>query len=89
MKKERFYYAIASFMNKDGKMTVTSVYVHSTADDPEFFPLMEAIKRVEEKFHDTAIFSTIIVNGVTEITKEDYYAYQERLEKLEGEEKED
>ena len=89
MKKERYYYAIATFMNKDGNMTVTSVYVHSTEDDPELFPLMEAIKRVEEEFSDTAIFDSIVVNSVIEITKEDYYAYQERLRKLKGEEKED
>ena len=84
---ERYYYAVASFMNKDGKITVTSVDVRSFGYDPEFFPLMGAIKRVEEEFKDTAIFNTIVVKSVVEITKWDYEAFRERLRKLKGEEK--
>lgn len=86
MEKERFYYAVASFINKDGKMIVTSVAVRSYGDT-KFYPLMATIKRVEEVFPDTAIFGTIVVNCTIEISKEDYDAFQERLSKLKEEEK--
>lgn len=89
MKKERYYYAIASFMNKDGNRAVASVDVHSTGDDPKFYPLMETIKRMEEAYADTAIFGTILVSSVMEISKEDYDAFRERQKRLNGEEKED
>lgn len=82
MKKEKFYYAIASFMDKNGGMTVTSVVVHSYDEDTKFYPLMAVIKRVEEAFPDTAIFSTIVVNSTIEIDKKDYDAFKERLSKL-------
>ena len=88
MKKERFYYAVASFMDKDGKITVTSVAVRSSEEDSEFYPLMATIKRVEETFPDTAIFGTIVVNSTMEISKEDYDAFQEHMNKLKEEEKE-
>ncbi len=88
MKKERFYYAVASFMNKSGTMTNTTITACSSEGSSELFPLMEIIKHVEKTFADTAIRKTITIHSMTEISKEDYNAFSERWKKLDEEKKE-
>ena len=88
MKKERFYYAVASFMNKNGTMTNTTITTCATDGNTELFPLMEIIKHVENVFADTAIRKTITIHSMAEISKEDYKASSERWKKLDEEEKE-
>lgn len=52
MIRERYYYAVAAFMRKDGKLTYTSVTssVKGEEEDIKFYPLMNLITDVEEKF---------------------------------------
>lgn len=52
MDTERYYYAIASFMRKDEKISVSSVTcsVRGEKEDVKFYPLMNIITDVEEKF---------------------------------------
>lgn len=45
------YYAVASFMCKDGKISVTSVTcVRGEKENTKFYPLMGIITDVEENF---------------------------------------
>lgn len=88
MKKERFYYAVASFMNKSGTMTTTTITACVSEENTELFPLMEIIKHVEKTFADTAIRKTITIHSMAEISKEDYKAFSERWKKMNEEEKE-
>ncbi len=50
MIRERYYYAVAAFMRKDGKLTYTSVTssVKGEEKDIEFYPIMDLITDVEE-----------------------------------------
>lgn len=84
MRRERYYYAVAAFMRKDGKLTYTSVTssVKGEEKDIEFYPIMDLITDVEEKFEDDMVSGTTIIHGVTEISKEDYEAYNERIAKI-------
>ena len=84
MIRERYYYAVAAFMRKDGKLTYTSVTssVEGEEKDIEFYPIMDLITDVEEKFEDDLVSGTTIIHGVTEISKEDYEAYNERIAKI-------
>lgn len=84
MIRERYYYAVAAFMRKDGKLTYTSVTssVKGEEKDIEFYPIMDLITDVEEKFEDDMVSGTTIIYGVTEISKEDYEAYNERIAKI-------
>lgn len=43
---------------------------------------MDLITDVEEKFEDDMVSGTTIIHGVTEISKEDYEAYNERIAKI-------
>ena len=84
MEVERYYYAVASFMRKDDKISVTSVTrsVKWEEKDIKFYPLMNIITDVEEKFKNDMVSGTVIVKSVIEISKQDYDAYKERIAKL-------
>lgn len=51
MIKERYYYAVADFLRKDGKLAYTSVTssVKGEEEDIKFYPLMNLITDVEER----------------------------------------
>lgn len=84
MEVERYYYAVASFMRKDDKISVSSVTcsVRGEKEDTKFYPLMNIITDVEEKFKDDMVSGTVIVQSVIEISKQDYDAYNERIAKI-------
>lgn len=80
MEVERYYYAVASFMRKDGKISVSSVT--NSIKDIKFYPLMNIITDVEEKFKDDMVSGTVVIQSVIEISKQDYDAYNERIAKV-------
>lgn len=84
MEFERYYYAVASFMRKDDKISVTSVTcsVKGEEKDIKFYPIMNIITSTEEKFKDDMVSGTVIIQSVIEISKQDYDAYKERIAKL-------
>ncbi len=84
MIRERYYYAVAAFMRKDGKLTYTSVTscVKGEEKDIVFYPIMNIITSTEEKFKDDMVSGTVIVQSVIEISKQDYDAYNERIAKM-------
>lgn len=84
MIKERYYYAVATFIRKDDKLTYTSVTssVKGEEKDIKFYPLMDLITDVEEKFKDDMVSGTTIIQSVIEISKEDYDAYNECIAKI-------
>lgn len=84
MEVERYYYAVASFMRKDDKISVTSVTCSfkGKEKDIKFYPLMNIITSTEEKFKDDMVSGTVIIQSVIEISKQDYDAYKERIDKL-------
>ena len=63
MEVERYYYAVASFMRKDDKISVSSVTcsVKGEEKDIKFYPLMNIITSTEEKFKDDMVSGTVIV----------------------------
>lgn len=84
MEVERYYYAVASYMRKNGLICVSSVTssVRGEKENTKFYPLMEIITDVEEKFKDDMVSGTVIVQSVIEISKQDYDAYNERIAKM-------
>lgn len=84
MEVERYYYAVASFMRKDDKISVSSVTcsVKGEEKDIKFYPLMNIITDVEEKFKDDMVSGTVVVQSVIEISKQDYDAFNERIAKI-------
>lgn len=80
MEIERYYYAVASFMRKDDKIGVNSVTC-SVRGGIKFYPLMNIITDVEEKFKDDIVSGTVVIQSVIEISKQDYDAYNERIAK--------
>lgn len=84
MEVERYYYAVASFMRKDGKIGVSSVTnsIRGEKKDIKFYPLMKIITDVEEKFKDDMTSGTVVIQSVIEISKQDYEAYNERIAKV-------
>lgn len=84
MEVERYYYAVASFMRKDDKISVSSVTcsVKGEEKDIKFYPLMNIITDVEEKFKDDMVSGTVTIQSVIEISKQDYDAYNERIAKM-------
>lgn len=80
MDTERYYYAVASFMRKDGKISVSAVTC--SVREEKFYPLMNIITDVEEKFGYNLVRGTVIVQSVIEISKQDYDAYNERIAKM-------
>lgn len=84
MEVERYYYAVASFMRKDDKISVSSVTcsVRGEKEDTKFYPLMNIITSVEEKFGDDMVSGTVVVQSVIEISKQDYDAYDKRIAKM-------
>lgn len=48
----------------------------------KFYPLMNIITDVEEKFGYNLVNGTVIVQSVIEISKQDYDAYNERIAKM-------
>ena len=84
MEVERYYYAVASFMRKDGSISVNSI-TNSISGDEEnikFYPLMGIINKVEERFGDEVVSGTVVVQSVIEISKQDYDAFNERIAKM-------
>lgn len=81
MEVERYYYAVASFMRKDDKISVSSVTcsVKGEEKDIKFYPLMNIITSTEEKFKDDMVSGTVVVQSVIEISKQDYDAYDKRI----------
>lgn len=84
MEVERYYYAVASFMRKDGSISVSSVTcsVRGGKEDTKFYPLMNIITSTEEKFKDDMVSGTVIIQSVIEISKQDYDAFNERIAKI-------
>lgn len=84
MEVERYYYAVASFMRKDDKISVSAVTcsVKGEEKDIKFYPLMNIITSTEEKFKDDMVSGTVIIQSVIEISKQDYDAYNVRIAKL-------
>ena len=84
MEVERYYYAVASFMRKDGKISVSSVTcsVRGEKENTKFYPLMNIITSTEEKFKDDMVSGTVVIQSVIEISKQDYDAYNVRIAKL-------
>lgn len=84
MEVERYYYAVASFMRKDDKISVSSVTcsVKGEEKDIKFYPLMNIITDVEEKFKNDIVSGTVVIQSVIEISKQDYDAYNERIAKM-------
>ena len=84
MEVERYYYAVASFMRKDDKISVSSVTcsVRGGKDNTKFYPLMNIITDVEEKFKEVMVSGTTIIQSVIEISKQDYDAYNVRIAKM-------
>lgn len=84
MEIERYYYAVASFMRKDDKISVNSVTccVRGEKKDIKFYPLMEILTDVQEKFKDDMVSGTVVIQSVIEISKQDYDAYNVRIAKM-------
>ena len=84
MEVERCYYAVASFMRKDDKISVSSVTcsVRGEKKDIKFYPLMEIITDVEKDFKDDIVSGTVVIQSVIEISKQDYDAYNVRIAKM-------
>lgn len=84
MMKERYYYTVAAFLRKDGKMTYTSVTssVKGEEENIMFYPLMNIITGVEERFKDDMVCGTVLVQSVMEISKQDYDAFNEHIAKM-------
>lgn len=84
MEVERYYYAVASFMCKNGSVSVNSVTcsVRGEKKDIKFYPLKNVITDVEEKFKDDIVSGTVVILSVIEISKQDYDAYNERIAKM-------
>lgn len=80
MEVERYCYAVASFMCKNGSISVNSVTCSVRGE--KFYPLMNIITDVEEKFGYNLVSGTVIVQSVIEISKQDYDAYNERIAKM-------
>lgn len=83
MEVERYYYAVASFMRKDGSIIVNLVTNSVSVDEEniKFYPLMGIINKVEERFGDEVVSGTVVVQTVIEISKQDYDAFNERIAK--------
>lgn len=71
-------------MRKDGFVRNLSVTcsVRGEKKDIKFYPLMNIITDVEEKFKDDIVSGTVIVQSVIEISKQDYDAFNERIAKM-------
>lgn len=84
MEVERYYYAVASFVRRDAKISVRSVtcIVKGEENDTKFYPLMNILTDVEEKFKDDIVSGTAVIQSVIEISKQDYDAYTERISKM-------
>ena len=71
-------------MRKDDKISVSAVTcsVKGEEKDIKFYPLMNIIREVEEKFKNDMVSGTVIIQSVIEISKQDYDAYNERIAKI-------
>ena len=71
-------------MRKDDKISVSSVTcsVRGEKENTKFYPLMNIITSVEEKFGDDMVSGTVVVKNVIEISKQDYNAYNEHMAKM-------
>lgn len=74
--KKRYFYVVASFMRKDMANTWRKVDFTITKDDGSaLFPLMEAIKVINEGYSEIAEPAIIQFDSCIEINKEDYEAF--------------
>lgn len=80
--KKRYFYVVASFMRKDIANTWRKVDFTIMKDDGSaLFPLMEAIKAINEGYSEIADPATIQFDSCIEISKEDFEAFN-RLNNL-------
>lgn len=75
-KKYKYFYFVASFMRSDKEGMIQKVDF-SVSTDLEKFPLMSAIRCVEDYYNSVAVARTIHIDNVLEITKGDYEALLE------------
>lgn len=74
--KKRYFYVVASFMRKDVANTWRKVDFTIMRDDGSaLFPLMEAIKVINEGYSKIVEPETIQFDSYIEISKEDYEAF--------------
>lgn len=74
--KKRYFYVVASFMRKDIDNTWCKVdFTFMKDDGSALFPLVEAIKAINEGYSEIADPATIQFDNYIEISKEDYEAY--------------
>lgn len=74
--KKKYFYVAASFMRKDIANTWCKVDFTIMKDDGSaLFPLMEAIKVINEGYSEIADPATIQFDNYLEISKEDYEAF--------------
>ena len=59
-----------------------SVCVRGEKKDIKFYPLMEILTDVEEKFKDDIVSGAVVIQSVIEISKQDYDAYNVRIAKM-------
>ena len=71
-------------MCKSGSISVNSVAcsVRGEKKNTKFYPLMNIITDVEEKFKNYMVSGTVVIQSVIEISKQDYDAYYERIAKM-------
>lgn len=71
-------------MRKDDKISVSAVTCSVKGEEKniKFYPLMNIITDVEEKFKNDMVSGTVIVQSVIEISKQDYDAFKERIAKM-------
>ena len=76
--KKRYFYVVASFMRKDIANTWRKVDFTIMKDDGSaLFPLMEAIKAINEGYSEIADPATIQFDSCIEISKEDFEAFNQ------------
>lgn len=74
--KKRYFYVVASFMRKDIANTWRKVDFTIMKDDGSaLFPLMEAIKVINEGYSEIADPATLQFDNCIKISKEDYEAF--------------
>ena len=79
--KTKCYYSVASFMRKDRANTRVSISF-TVETSGEHFPLMGCIKYVLDKYKDMVDTSTVIIDSVFEISKEDSDNFREWINNI-------
>ncbi len=58
------------------------IWLRVVLEGDKFYPLMNIITDVEEKFKNDMVSGTVVIQSVIEISKQDYDAYNERIAKM-------